>query len=54
MKNYFEFIDDKSSKFWEISLSDKTVTTCYGKIGMPGQVSVKALESDASTKTNNK
>lgn len=39
MKNYFEYKDDKSSKFWEIHINDKTVTTRYGKIRTAGQVS---------------
>ena len=39
MKNYFEFKDDKSSKFWEIVLNYKTVITRYGKIGSAGKVS---------------
>ena len=47
MKNYFEFIDDKSSKFWEISRKDKTVTTRYGKIGTLGQVSEKVFEESS-------
>ena len=39
MKNYFEFKDDKSSKFWEINLNGLSVKTSYGKIGTTGQVS---------------
>ena len=46
MKNYFEFKEDKSSKFWEISINDKIVTTRYGKIGTIGQLSEKPFETD--------
>ena len=48
MKNYFEYKDDKSSKFWEILLNDKTVITRYGKIGTAGQVSEKIFEDESS------
>jgi predicted DNA-binding WGR domain protein len=34
---YFEFKDDKSSKFWEISQKDLIVTVRYGKTGTTGQ-----------------
>jgi predicted DNA-binding WGR domain protein len=37
----FEFSDEKSSKFWEISLADCTVSVCYGKIGTAGQTKDK-------------
>ncbi len=50
MKNYFEFKDDKSSKFWEISINDKTMTTRYGKIGTNGQSSEKPFETDVLAK----
>ncbi len=45
MKNYFEYQDDKSSKFWEINLDGSSITTSYGKIGTTGQVSEKTFES---------
>jgi predicted DNA-binding WGR domain protein len=37
----FEFSDEKSAKFWEVSLADCTVTVCYGKIGTAGQTKDK-------------
>ena len=37
MKRYFEFIEGSSSKFWEISVSDKIVTVRFGRIGTNGQ-----------------
>lgn len=34
---YFEFIDDKSQKFWEVTVSGSDVTVRYGRIGSDGQ-----------------
>ncbi len=45
MKKYFEYKDDKSSKFWEITINDKTVTTRFGKIGTAGQTSEKVFDT---------
>ncbi len=45
MKNYFEYQDEKSAKFWEINLNGLSVTTSYGKIGTTGQTSEKTFET---------
>jgi predicted DNA-binding WGR domain protein len=45
-KKYFEFKDEKSSKFWEINLYNSSLTTCYGKIGTTGQISEKNFETE--------
>jgi predicted DNA-binding WGR domain protein len=45
MKKYFEYKDDKSSKFWEISLVENKLTTRYGKIGTDGQISDKPFDN---------
>jgi predicted DNA-binding WGR domain protein len=37
----FECVDDKSSKFWEISVSGVTTTVKFGKIGSHGQTKSK-------------
>ena len=51
MKRYFEFVEGSSAKYWEISVSDKTVTVRYGRIGTDGQTNVKTLaDADAATK----
>ncbi len=42
---YFEFIDDSSSKFWEIVLSGHDVTTRWGRIGSEGQSKTKSCGS---------
>ncbi len=44
MKNYLEYQDDKSHKFWEITLTSLNLTTRYGKIITNGQVSKKLLK----------
>jgi len=47
-KNYYEFKDKTSSKFWEIAVKGSTVTVRYGKIGTDGQTTVKKLGSPAA------
>jgi predicted DNA-binding WGR domain protein len=42
---YFEFVDDSSSKFWEITLNGNDVTTCWGRIGSDGQSKTKSFGS---------
>lgn len=44
----FEYKDEKSSKFWEISVADKGFTVRYGKIGTDGQTQIKEF-ADAAT-----
>lgn len=41
MKRYFEFVDAKSSKFWEVWIEGATMFTRFGKIGAHGQTTVK-------------
>lgn len=43
---YFEFVDGKSSKFWEIKLEGTYFTTRYGRIGTDGQESMKEYDSE--------
>ena len=51
MLNYFEFKDANISKFWEISLEDKTITMYYGKLNSKGKTSHKELsDADAAQK----
>ena len=47
-KRYFEFSDDKSSKFWEIALDGTNVTVRYGRIGASGQTQTKSLADTAA------
>jgi Uncharacterized conserved protein len=41
MKTYLEYRDEKSKKFWEIEVSGKSFTVCFGKIGAAGQSQTK-------------
>lgn len=44
----FEFIDGRSSKFWEISAQGKEVTVRYGRVGSEGQSKVKSFPDEAA------
>lgn len=46
-KRYFEFVDDSSSKFWEIWMDGKDVTTQWGRIGTNGQTKTKNFADEA-------
>jgi DNA ligase-1 len=45
-KRYFELVDDKSSKFWEVGTSGTEVTVRYGRIGTTGQTQTKTFGDD--------
>ena len=45
---HFEFKDEKSSKFWEITQADESVTVRYGKSSTAGQSQTKAFADAAS------
>jgi len=47
-KQYFEFKDRTSSKFWEIDVKGKEVTVRYGRIGTDGQATTKEFSSPAA------
>src|SRR5438045_470749 len=46
----YELSEGTSNKFWEISLTDKSFTTKYGKIGANGQTTIKSFGSAADAK----
>jgi len=46
---HFEYKDDKSSKFWEISPTGNGFTVRYGKIGTEGQTQTKEFADTATT-----
>jgi WD40 repeat protein len=50
MHHYLEFTDEKSNKFWEITLDGKSFTVRYGKIGTDGQIQTKDFSSDDEAK----
>ena len=45
---HFEFVEGKSSKFWEISRNGCEVTVRYGRIGSTGTTNVKTLADSAA------
>jgi DNA ligase-1 len=49
-KRYFEFVDDSSSKFWEIWMEGNDVTTQWGRIGTTGQTKTKTFADEAKAK----
>ena len=46
MKTYLEYRDEKSSKFWEVTVADTTMTTRWGKLGSDGQSKEKSFGSN--------
>jgi predicted DNA-binding WGR domain protein len=50
-KQYFEFKDGSSAKFWEITLHEQNLSTRFGKIGTAGQTSAKKFASAAAAQT---
>lgn len=43
----FEFVDDKSSKFWEVRISGASVDVRFGRMGTAGQSQTKTFEEAA-------
>jgi DNA ligase 1 len=46
-RRYFEFVEGKSSKFWEVTVNGNEMTVRYGRIGSQGQSKTKTF-TDAS------
>jgi predicted DNA-binding WGR domain protein len=49
-KQYYEFKDASTSKFWEINVVGSKITIRYGKTGTPGQTILKSLKSPTEAK----
>jgi DNA ligase-1 len=47
-RRYFEFVDDKTSKFWEIDVRGTDVTVRFKRIGTSGQSQTKSFGDAAS------
>jgi uncharacterized protein (TIGR02996 family) len=47
----YEYSEGTSNKFWDITLSGKSFTTTYGKIGSNGQTTIKSFNSDSEAKS---
>jgi predicted DNA-binding WGR domain protein len=46
-KRYFEFVNGRSAKFWEIGNRGTDVMVRFGRIGTNGQTQVKTLPNAA-------
>jgi DNA ligase (NAD+) len=46
----YEYVDDKSSKFWEIRIESTSVEVRYGKIGTTGQSLTKNFDDGAAAR----
>ncbi len=52
---HFEFVDEKSSKFWEVRVDGSDTEVRYGKIGTAGQAQTKSFDSpEAAQKSADK
>jgi DNA ligase-1 len=47
-KRYFELVEGKSSKFWEVEVRGLEMTTRWGRIGSAGQSKTKAFADEAA------
>ncbi|MBK7117929.1 MAG: WGR domain-containing protein [Comamonadaceae bacterium] len=45
---FFDYKDDKSAKFWEVTQAGSTVTVRYGKTGTNGQTQEKVFADTAA------
>ena len=48
MKRRFEFIQDTSSKFYEVAVTGKSVSVTFGRIGTAGQTQTKQFADSAA------
>lgn len=49
---HFEYSDEKSYKFWEITLQEQAFTVRYGRIGTDGRINEKTFDSVEETRKN--
>ncbi len=47
---HFEFVEGRSSKFWEVWVQGNEVRTRYGRIGSGGQVTIKDYPDEAAAR----
>ena len=48
---YFELVEGKSSKFWQIEVDGAELTTTWGRIGTAGQRKTKSFDDAAKAAT---
>jgi DNA ligase-1 len=51
-RRYFELVDGKSAKFWEITIDGNDVTVRYGRIGAGGQTNSKTFPDAEAAQTH--
>jgi DNA ligase-1 len=51
-RRYFELVEGKSSKFWEIAVEGTSVTVRFGRIGTNGQSQTKEFGDSAAATTH--
>jgi predicted DNA-binding WGR domain protein len=49
-KRHFEFVEGKSSKFWEVWVEGTNMYTQYGRIGSAGQTTMKSYSGEAEAR----
>lgn len=49
-RRHFEFVEGKSSKFWEVWVEGTSLYTQYGRIGSAGQTTVKSFAAEAEAR----
>src|SRR5262249_10185863 len=49
-KRYFELVAGTASKFWEVSVNGKEMTTRWGRIGSAGQSKTKTFADEAAAR----
>jgi predicted DNA-binding WGR domain protein len=55
VKRYFEFVDAKSSKFWEVWVENTSLSIRFGKIGTNGQTTLKEFpDAEAAEQARDK
>jgi len=55
VKRYFEFVDAKSSKFWEVWVENTSLYVRFGKIGTNGQTTLKEFpDAEAAEQARDK
>jgi len=47
-KRLFEFVEGTSSKFWEVWVEGRDVTTRWGRIGTDGQTKTKTFKDESA------
>src|SRR5262249_52788640 len=47
---HFEFVEGRSSKFWEVWVQGNEMRTRYGRIGSGGQVTIKDYPDEAAAR----